>query len=509
VFGGDRLKLVSVSQQEYGEDIDRVRDLFADGKPHLPKEATKISQYGYKHILALFQRGILLRTRDQLNYNHVETHGKKAKWCRIRGYAYIKADSKLLGPNNTLEWEFPQTERWTHITTMKKQLLSFINYEESKVLQKDHYKRMLSKAKITEYFEKRGMGATTRTIAKGLGLGGVKVRLSSLLAEMVAEGTLVRMGKWNPILGHETIFRGKLHGYVYALDHEQCKMFIQSGEVLSQEANAMLKEVIKNSNEKRLTPLYIFANSPYNFDSKIVSYNADNLKNTFKNIEKIVSNEQVFLYVKDKMTEEDVKRSIEYWDRKLSLKKSFSVTIGAMHERVVQICLDEMGNELDFDWQFQRVIRRDRISYQIRIGTGSEIDRVLMVTMDPLGIKHYFPIEAKYRRSGMVLSHIQEFYDILCRSKEFGCSIEFEGKQVRVLKADTTPILVSPFFTKEARNWAWKHGMVVLPTWMLTKYYAEKKELKRIELKKLTKEYLERPNKNMTIDQFLKVKLSR
>lgn len=331
--------MVSVSQPEYGEDVDCVRELFADGRPHTPKEVTTISQYGYAHILALFHRGTLLRTRDQLNYTYVETHGKKAKWRRIRGYMYILAGSPLLGQNNTLEWEFKRTERWTLVTTIEKRLLSFINYEQSKQLQKDHYKRVLSRKQIIEFFKKRGLGATTRMIAEGLGLGVVKVRLSPLLAEMVAQGELVRMGKWNPKIMRETIFRGKLHGYVYGLDDKQCKMFIQSGEVLSQEANAMLKEIIKNSNEKRLTPLNTFIDAPYHFDSSSVSYHANNLVNTFENIKKIESSTgQVFLYIKDKMTEKDVEQDVEYWNRKLSQKGSFSLAIGDIHEKLFKLC---------------------------------------------------------------------------------------------------------------------------------------------------------------------------
>jgi len=168
-----------------------------------------------------------------------------------------------------------------------------------------------------------------------------------------------------------------------------------------------------------------------------------------------------------------------------------------------------MGNDLVFDWQFQRAIRGGKESFQIRISTGNEIDRILLVTMNPLGAKHYYPIEAKYKRSGMMLPDVEKLYNVLCKSNEFGCSIEFEGKEVRVLKSDTTPILVAPYFSRDARNWALQHGMVVIPTWVLTKYYAEKNGLKKIEIKKLAEEYIERTNKSQDIDDFLKVKLGR
>lgn len=497
----------SDKQPQYGEDIDRVRELFADGDSHLPKEANEISDYGYAHILALFRRGVLLRTREQLNYSHVEEYRGKAKWCRVRGYAYVLADSPLLGENNTLERRFERTERWTLVTTIEKQMLNFINYEQSKRLQKHHYKRQLSSKQIVKYFKERDLGATTRIIAKDLGIEAVK--LSSLLQKMVARAELVRIGRWNPTLGRETVFRGKLQGYVYGLNNKQCKMFIQSGEVLTCEANAMLKKVIENSNEKRLIPLYTFTSPPYNYDPAVVSYHANSLVNTFKEIEKIESKGQVFLYVKDKMKKEDVKRGIEYWDRKLSKKKSFGNIIGDIHEKLVQIALDEMSEDLEFDWQFQRVIRGSKVSFQIRISTGHEIDRILLVTMNPLGVKHYFPIEAKYKRSGMMLPDVKKLYDVLRKSMKFGSSINFDGKQVRVLKANVTPVLVAPYFTKDARNWALRHGMIVLSTWVLTKYYAEKKGLKRIDPKKWAKEYIERTNKNTTIDDFLEVKLRR
>ena len=130
-MGGER-KTNSVSDKEpqYGEDIDRVRELFADGKLHLPKEANEISEYGYAHIKRLFCRGILLRTREQLNFNYVEEYRGKKKWCRIRGYAYISAESPLLGQNNTLEWEFKQTEGGTQDTTIEKRLVDEEVYQD-------------------------------------------------------------------------------------------------------------------------------------------------------------------------------------------------------------------------------------------------------------------------------------------------------------------------------------------------------------------------------------------
>jgi len=498
-------KMVSVSQHEYGDYMERVRELFADGKPHLPKEANEVSEYGYVQIKRLFYQGFLLRTRDPLNYSYVETHGKKAKWRRIRGYMYIRADSPLLDENNTLEWEFKRTERWTWVTTSEKRLLHFINYEQSEELQKDHYKRLLSKKRVINYFKDRGMGATTGVIAKDLGVD--TVRMSGFLRVMVAQGEVVKKGKWNPMLGRETMFRGHLHGYVYGLTPEQCESFIKSGKTLTAEANAILKETIKNSNDKRLTPLHIFVNSPYDYDPATVTYSVNNLVNLFKNIEKTESAGLVFLYDKTKLTEEDVKRGVEYWDRKLSLKRSFGWTIGSMHEKFAQICLDKMSKDLKFDWNFQRVTRGGQESFRIRTSQGNELDRVLMVSVGPLGIEHYYPIEAKYKRQGMMLPDVQKLYDVLRNSNEFGCSIEFEGKQVRVLKANVTPVLVAPYFTREAQRWALRHGMITLPTWKLTQYYAEKKGIK-INLKKLSKQYLERTNKAQTIDEFLKVKLS-
>jgi hypothetical protein len=249
----------------YGEYIRRVRVFFRDGEPHCPGEAADLGGNTYHNILMLFQQGFLLRTRELLSYDYVEVHGSKVKWYRIRGYMYIWRKSKLLGSNNTVTWQFKRTERLTMRTFVETVRLLFISYKESLVLQKDHYKCTVSQKDVLEYFRKRGIGATMKIISTDMGMDAAS-SFPKCISTMVRAGKLAKKGKWNPAFGRETVFRGRLHGYVYGLSPEQCERFIKSGEVLSAEANAILKEVIKNSNERRLTPSHTFINPPYNFN---------------------------------------------------------------------------------------------------------------------------------------------------------------------------------------------------------------------------------------------------
>jgi len=419
---------------------------------------------------------------------------------------YIRCKSRLLGPNNTLEWEFKRIEALTMKTTVERVTLQFISHQESLTLQKGHYKPVVFQKAVIEYFKKRGIGATIKVISEDLNVD--PSRLQTCIHKMVAGGKLAKKGKWNQVLGRETIFRGYLHGYVYGLTPEQCERFVKSGEVLTPIANAILKEVIKNSNEKRLTPLNTFVNPPYNYDSASVTYESEVLTNAFKNITKTsCPTGQRFLYDKEKLTEEDVRRGIEDSIQKFSKKKSLTYVIGEMHEKIVQMGLDEMSKGPKFDVRFLSVVRGKKISFQIRLSTGRELDRTLLVSMDPLGTKHYYPIEAKYQRSEVTTTDVLRFYDTLRNSYEYGCSIEHNGQQVRVLKAGVTPILVAPKVNDEARKWALQHGIMIVPTWRITRYYRKKYNLKSIKIEELAKEFVNRTNKKQTLDEFLESRL--
>lgn len=499
---------VGSSSSNYGEEIKRVRIFFRDGKPHSPREAVDLGSHVRHTIFKLFYRGFLLRTRDLMNYDYVEVHGNKAKWCRIRGYMYIWRQSKLLESNNAVKWKLKRTERLTMKTSLENVTLLFISYEKSRTLQTDHYKHVVSQKNVLEYFEKRGIGAPLKIISADMCVDASL--LGKCISTMVRTGKLAKKGKWNPAFGRETIFRGRLHGYVYGLTPEQCERFIKSGEVLSAEANAILKEVIKNSNEKRLTPTHMFINSPYNFDPASTKYHSEVLINAFKNIGKVSSvTGLVFLYDKEKLTEEDIKRQTEYWDRRLSEKKSLTYVVGEMHEKIVQMGLDSMKEDLNFGWRFLSVVRSGRISFQIRISNGHEIDRILLISINPFGVEHQYPIEAKYQRVGVTIADVFQFYDNLRNSQEYGCSIEYpyDGKEIRILKFNVTPVLVTPKITDDARKWALSHGMMVLPTWKITQYYRDKHGLKNIRIKELAMEFLNRTNKHQTMDEFLHNKL--
>jgi len=492
----------------YGEGIIRVREFFIDGRPHTPKETSSVSKHAHSYMKKLFSQGFLLRSRDLLSYDFVETHGKTARWTRIRGYLYIQKGSPLLKENNTLEMDFQRTEKHTHETVTERRVIQFINFDEAKVLQKSHYEKEISREKIIKYFKKRGFGANVSAMAEDLKFN--PQNLETSLNNLVKKGILARKGKWNPKLGRETLFRGRIHGYVYGLDLDQCKKFIVMGEVLTPEANAILKEVMKNSDEKRLTPLHIFLHSPYNYDSGSLTYSSDILVNTFPSIVKTSSSTGlVFLYDRERLSENDIEKELAFWDRKLSKDKALGNIIGDAHEKIVQKCLDEAGKGLKFDWKFLRVVRGNRISYQIRLGSGHEIDRILLVSTEPLGITHYYPIEAKHRKSGVTLEDVMRFYDVLRRSFEYGCVLDDGyGKETRTIKANVTPIIVTPYILKDAQKWAYEHGMIVLPTWKLTKFLSDKLGI-RIDVVKLAKEYVNRKDRNQTLDDFMEERLER
>ena len=88
--------------------------------------------------------------------------------------------------------------------------------------------------------------------------------------------------------------------------------------------------------------------------------------------------------------------------------------------------------------------------------------------------------EFKYKKGGADARDIKEFLDKLATSYEYG----YEENGKRYLKLNIIPVLVAPSFTKDAIEYARKHGVVLLHTWkfsrMLKNEFGINAEFKRI-----------------------------
>lgn len=158
----------------------------------------------------LWCEGLVLRGRDRVVVTHLEGKPGVGKvWRKISGSLWIRRDSVLMTPSGVVTVDLPHTERYTLEEKVKHVNVHFIPYVEEKI------KRKLSQRKVIEFFKGRKIGAVSSEVAEAFD---TKTSVSSnMLEKLRKKGLLERRGHFNPTLGRETPFRGKIQGYVYGL----------------------------------------------------------------------------------------------------------------------------------------------------------------------------------------------------------------------------------------------------------------------------------------------------
>jgi len=471
--------------------VERLKALFADGLPHFAGELGDPA--GGVNALMLWRSGYLMRSEQTLSFNRLMVRGGSARWRPVRGYLYVLASSGLKS-DGAMEYSYKRTMEHTHEEKEEKVVLRFEAYQPGK--RGSLWQVKLTKDEFVEWLKKRGMGCSVKDVAEGFGV--LPTRASNFLRSLLRKGVLVARGQWNPGLGRETMFRGRVHGMVYGLTAEDCDRYIRvEGAVLTDNARAILREVEKNSLEKRFTPLWIFGRYPYKMPSSDVVYSSQLLARMDPGIVKKLIGGSVFMFEKKHFMDEDVAAQEKYWSTIISDKKSRGTKIGSLHESVGQVGIDEMARELRVEWKFWRVVREGRINYNVRLSNGREIDRILEIKYSPFGFTQLFPIECKFVRGGMTKAQVAKHYRILATSFEFGADLEGEaGEKTRVIRGNVSPVIITPKMQPEAQKYANRLGMIVIPTWRLTNFISEKAG-RKITMKKLIKQLLGSPDRGV------------
>ena len=330
-------------------------------------------------------------------------------------------------------------------------------------------------------------------------------RAKSILSNLHKRGLLTARGQFNWRLGKETPFmQENLKGFVYGRpDTDDIEKFLKSG-VLSKDVNIMLNEVLKDSKQKRFTMASRFRDPPYNFSSPKIERSIMKLTQITKNIETTKIIGQIFIYDVRFFDEKTLAAQSKFWEDYVRRDKSAKTGLGRFHEEFIRQVLSMADFQVEYRWWRQQ--RAGKVKYNITLSNSREIDRVLETQFktSSFAATILFPIEAKFIKGGVRPEHVQQFYNKLRGSNEFGDEVELhEQKQtfrVRVLTAHVTPLLITPYIAESARKLAQTLGVTVIPTWRLEKLAGEKLKQK-IRIKTLFRNFMK---SDLSAKDFLK-----
>jgi len=440
----------------------------------------------------LWQEGKILRSREKIHASYVDSKpGVGRYWKKLSTFLWVKADSRAMTPSGIVTVEVPYTQRYTLEESKKKHNVAFISF--SKPVVENVKEGWLNQKEVLKFFKNRDVGAVPRELAQAF--NAPLSRASRTLGKIRKAGLLERRGYWNPVLGRETPFMGRIKGYVYGLPGtDQAKKRIEQGEGLySPHVNAILVEIRKDSSLKRFTSYGKFEEELGQYETlKAIKI----LTQIYLGLVTATIGGQGFIYDKQYFDVEAIDRQVAYWERHVSIKKRLTGAIGAFHEAFAQHAIDLALRDMDIKVVFWRKIGKGKESYNIRLSNAKEVDRVLQIDFyyrNKLLWRHYYPIECKFYRGGATPEHLKEFIDKLRFSTEFGEQIGLqEGNQnlqVHVVKQNVHPILISPYFKKETHQQAKKYHVELLPTWLLAKLAGDTIG-KKLEMKRLFEDYL-------------------
>jgi len=451
------------------------------------------------NLVELWQDGKVMRSRDKVSVCYVESKPRRGKyWRKFTSFLWLRTDSPLMTPSGIVTVELLNTERYTLREAKKPLNVVFIPYSKTVVTKAKE--GWLSQNEVLKFFESRQVGAVSSEVAEYFDVQ--LNRASSTLNKLRKKGLMERRGFFNPTLGRETPFQGKIKGFVYGLPGtDQAQKRIEQGKGLySPHVNAMLIEIRKDSSQKRFAPYT-------KFDKEIGQYETLKgvkiLTQIYSSLTTAMISGQGFIYEKNQFTTKDVEKQTLYWQGKISKQKRLSGRIGVFHEVFAQNAVDLTLKNMQIKVTFWRRIVGGKEHYDIRLSNVKQIDRVLQVDFYSKGKllwRHYYPIECKFYKGGATPQHLLEFIDKLRFSREFGTEIEMrEGNQifqVHVIKQDVHPILISPYFQKETYRLAKQYHIELVPTWLLAKLAGETIG-KKLNMKKLFNTFMKEGTGNM------------
>lgn len=447
----------------------KVYEFLRDGKPRMRHEiemATGLSSTHVSNILKLlWKRGMVLRSKELICFDRVVEKPRIGKtWSRFRGHLWIRSDSILLDHNNTVEYRFRRTERYSLEDIEVSRLISFIEYVNEKK------KVGVTQQEILRILEASDEALTSQEIAERCNAN--PKRISTLLNKMYRNGLVVRRG-YITEEGREVMFRGRINGYLYALPGtDQIEKRLERGDHLHPRVRALYWEIVKYSKMKEWVQASTLAENLGRRPYEIVRM-AEKLQSAITSIKIYKSSKSVWLYDARFFKEEEIKQWAKRAEKIDSETGKVSQKIGNLHEKYCHIALERIWEKVRCESRFKQIIRNGKNCYNIRLSNRKEIDRILMIRIavgDESLLELEIIFEFKYKKGGADSRDIREFLNKLATSYEYG----FEEGERCYPKLNSVPVLVAPSFTKDAMEYARRHGVILLPTWKFSRILKDK-----------------------------------
>jgi len=434
---------------------EKVLELMSDGLPRAPPEIAKQTKVTKLDSLLhqMWRRGDLLAARI-VNAYMLEEKRRKLQWTprRMRFYVKQKGSTPI-----SLEVKY---HRW-HPTLRKNKIITerllFETFSPNALHRKNN-----SSAKVIAELNCSDVALFSDEIATKIQVPKETVRKT--LCYLKGRGRVYSKGWFNPQYSKSSVFD---QGYLWFTAPVQYSNRLNKHDVLSDYRQSIYEMIKVNSEtERRFTPkVEIFGGSEESRKEKLMR----TLCSIYTDIVAKEIGGEIFYYIRDMLTNDEVEKQIAYWQKMKQSKSSFYSRQGRAGEDFLGFTMQKMWENDDLkvqnmDWLFH-ITRDGKKKYNciVRKRTSknlAEFDRVLFIDLAPFSQKVprriYLVFESRYKRD---LSKedwdtcLQKIGDTL----NFGTPMTLKsetGGLVRVFapKANIVPVMVVPSAGKSEKE---------------------------------------------------------
>jgi len=461
---------------------EKVLELMSDGLPRAPPEIAKQTKVTKLDSLLhqMWQKGDLLATRIVNAYMLEEKRGK-LQWTprRMRFYVKQKGPAPI-----SLEVRYHRWRPMLRINEIITERLLFETFSPNAL----HHKNNAS-AKVIAQLNCSDVALFSDEIATKIQVPKETVRKA--LCYLKGRGRVYSKGWFNPDYSKVTVFD---RGYLWFVTPLQFSNRLNKHDVLSDYRQSIYEMIKLNSEtERRFTPkVEIFGGSEESRKEKLMK----TLCSIYTDIAAKEVGGEIFYYIKDMLTDDEVEKQIAYWQKMKESKSSLYFRQGHAIEDFFGYAMQKMWNNRDLkaenmDWLFH--ITRDgkkKFNCIVRKRTSknlSEFDRVLFIDLAPFSQRIprriYLIFESRYKRD-LSREDWDDYLQKIGDTLDFGTLLTLKSERgipVRVFapKANIVPVMVVPSAGKSEKEQSFasyvvSQGGLVLFTSEFERYLREK-----------------------------------
>jgi len=461
---------------------EKVLELMSDGLPRSPPEIAKQTKVTKLDSLLhqMWRKGDLLASRIVNDYTQEEKRGK-SQWTPRRMRFYVKHEGQA--PISS-EVTYRRWDPMLRINKIITERLLFETFSPNALHRKNN-----SSAKVIAELNCSDVALFSDEIATKIQVPKETVRKT--LCYLKGRGRVYSKGWFNFEYSKMSAYD---RGFLWYVTPVQYGNRLNKHDVLSDYRQSIYEMIKVNSEtERRFTPkVEIFGGSEESRKEKLMK----TLCSIYTDIVVKEVGGEIFYYIRDILTDEEVEKQIAYWQKMKQAKSSFYSRQGRAGEDFLGFAMQKMWENGDLevqnmDWLFH-ITRNGKKKFNcvVRKRTSknlAEFDRVLFIDLAPFSQKVprrvYLVFESRYKRDLNREdwdTYLQKIGDTLV----FGTPMTLKsetGGLVRVLapKANIVPVMVVPSVGKSEKeqnfaSYVVSRGGLVLFTSEFERYLRDK-----------------------------------